>query len=591
MRIGTGVRPFYDAEAMRPRAIVVYWLLLLVPTLAAGLALILLLRHERERLEQAARRAAEDQVRLAADNVALIVADVREETMAGLAGMNAADPAPALRAWAERNPLIRNVFVWAPGRGLRLPDPAGSLTGEESSFLARYESLFSGSQPFGAAPEDGGAGLAQQQAQPQREESWLSADSYQSVRREVRAAVRKGQAAQQAIEAGPPPRSGWIPWFWGDRFSMLGWVQPAPGGAVYGVEIELAALLSRLGAALPRAVPAGRACTLEDGNGRIVHAAGDEVGDPRPPRLASAAVGAALPHWQAVVYATGPQYGAAWGRLFLAVSTLLALIFVAAVVSGGSLLLWQAHRNGLDARRKTSFVSNVSHELKTPLTTIRMYAEMLGEGRVRDEERRRHYLEVMIRESQRLTRLVNNVLDFSRLEQGRKKYRAERVDVVAVARDVAGTLDGRLRQAGLAVELAAPAEPCEALVDRDSLEQGLLNLVDNAVKYAAEGGVLRLAVSASGGRVALEVADRGPGIPAAHRARIFEQFHRVDDALTARQPGCGLGLSISRRLFRDQGGDLTYEPAPGGGSVFTIRLPAAPGRPAGAPGAGEGGPP
>jgi signal transduction histidine kinase len=118
------------------------------------------------------------------------------------------------------------------------------------------------------------------------------------------------------------------------------------------------------------------------------------------------------------------------------------------------------------------------------------------------------------------------------------------------------------------------------------VEQALLNLVDNAVKYAADGRDVTLELRVEGGAAALSVSDRGPGVAPKHRRRIFEKFYRVDDSLTARQPGAGLGLSIARALMRDQGGDLTFEPRPGGGSRFTMRFPSAP-PPASAPMEGE----
>jgi signal transduction histidine kinase len=244
-------------------------------------------------------------------------------------------------------------------------------------------------------------------------------------------------------------------------------------------------------------------------------------------------------------------------------------------VAGGLLLLQEARRSALDARRKTTFVANVSHELKTPLTTIRMYAELLGEGRVRDEAKVRHYLRTIVGESQRLSRLIGNVLDFGRLEQGRKEYRVEALDPADTVSDILARQRERLEAAGLKVETTFPPAAARVRADRDSLEQVLLNLVDNALKYAAAGGELHVAVVPAGAQVQIRVEDRGPGVPAAQRERVFDLFHRLDDELTRRQPGCGLGLTLARRLLRDQGGDLGCEARPGGGAAFIVSLPAA----------------
>jgi len=125
----------------------------------------------------------------------------------------------------------------------------------------------------------------------------------------------------------------------------------------------------------------------------------------------------------------------------------------------------------------------------------------------------------------------------------------------------------------MAVRTEIPQEPISVLTDRDALEQVLVNVLDNAVKYAAEGGQIDFSLTRTPRQVEIRVMDRGPGVPSEHQKRIFDTFHRVDDSLTTRQPGTGLGLSIARRMLRDLGGDLVYEPRPGGGSSFAVRLP------------------
>ncbi|MBL9200708.1 MAG: HAMP domain-containing histidine kinase, partial [Opitutaceae bacterium] len=280
-----------------------------------------------------------------------------------------------------------------------------------------------------------------------------------------------------------------------------------------------------------------------------------------------------LPGWEVVSYFT-PAYGdSSAGVGFFGLGVLLIGIFVAAILAGGSLLLWQARRSEEEAAQKTSFVANVSHEFKTPLTTIRLYAELLEQGRVRDAAQGGDYLRTIGRETQRLARLVNNALDFSRLEQGKKKFDREPLDLAA---ELARVLDGqgpRLAEAGLALTRELPAA-LSVTSDRDALEQIVLNLIDNACKYAAAGGELTVtAARGETGGAVVRVADRGPGVPAAHRERIFEKFHRVDDLLTAEKTGAGLGLSIARQLARGLGGDLRCEARQGGGAEFVLTLP------------------
>jgi signal transduction histidine kinase len=147
------------------------------------------------------------------------------------------------------------------------------------------------------------------------------------------------------------------------------------------------------------------------------------------------------------------------------------------------------------------------------------------------------------------------------------------VDLAALVREVLETHRLRVEAAGLRIAAGLPEQELTVPTDRDAIEQALVNLIDNAVKYAARGGELVVELRPGSRHVEVRVLDRGRGIPEAHRERIFDKFHRVDDSLRTPQPGSGLGLSIARCLVRDLGGDLQYAPRDGGGSCFSLRLP------------------
>jgi signal transduction histidine kinase len=357
------------------------------------------------------------------------------------------------------------------------------------------------------------------------------------------------------------------------RLHVLGWVQPSGSAEVRGVEVELAALISRLGGALPAEPVSGEGYALRDEQGRVLHQAGAVERDATPVlRVPFAA--ALLPGWDVTAYLTTGSAASGNRVGFFWISVLLVAIFVAAILAGGSLLLWQARRSEEEAAQKTSFVANVSHEFKTPLTTIRLYSELLEQGRVRDKAQGGEYLRTIGRETQRLARLVNNALDFSRLEQGRKKYAREAIDLAAELARLLETHAPRVAEAGLVLKREPPAEPIMVTTDRDALEQIVLNLIDNACKYAIDGGEVTVAVAARPeGGAEIRVSDRGPGVPLEHRERIFEKFHRIDDALTAEKTGAGLGLSIARQLARGLGGELRYEARSGAGAEFVLELP------------------
>ncbi len=255
-------------------------------------------------------------------------------------------------------------------------------------------------------------------------------------------------------------------------------------------------------------------------------------------------------------------------------AAVVMVVVAAGILAGGSLLLWQARLSEADAARKTSFVANVSHEFKTPLTTIRLYSELLEQGRVNGPAQGSEYLRTIGRETQRLARLVNNVLDFSRLEQGRKKYSRTALDLCGELGRILEAQAPRLADAGLVLHRDFPAAAITVTTDRDALAQIVLNLLDNACKYAASGGEITVAAGPRpGGGAEVRVTDRGPGVPPEHRERIFEKFHRVDETLTAERSGVGLGLSIARQLARGLGGELRCEGRAGGGAAFILDLP------------------
>ncbi len=545
----------------RTRLIIAAWLLLLVPTLLIGAMALRLVRNEQRRLVDESRAAAGRRAQSAAESLDLAVAEVREGLLASLRQLPEENLAGRLEDWKQNNPLIRNVFILGPD-GLVLPDPQRPASGEEAAFIARYDALFQGRIPWQSPAADS----------PSEERGSVITPS--SPRRELRKLTQKPAEAVAETAAVSTLVSGWVPWFWEDGLFLLGWLEkPAGSGRRFGLEVEMMALLSRLVTGLP-AAPPGEIWTLVDGHGRVVHRTGPGELPGGDGLLAVQPVGPGLPHWQLRIY-TLEKTGAEGGPGLRILSTLLVGSFVASILFGGSLLLWQAYRHMLDARRKTSFVANVSHELKTPLTTIRMYAELLAEGGVQQPDRQQHYLQVIAGESQRLTRLVNNVLDFGRLEQGRKQYRYSKIHLPPYLDEILDSQEMRLEQAGLHLVRRIPRDIPAVLADRDAIRQALLNLIDNALKYAAGGGVLEVELSLEDGRCRVAVKDRGPGVPASHRESIFQPFHRVDDSLTASSPGSGLGLSIARRLLRGMGGDLRYRPRRDGGSCFEMFLPLA----------------
>ncbi|HEX6494869.1 MAG TPA: HAMP domain-containing sensor histidine kinase [Acidobacteriaceae bacterium] len=224
------------------------------------------------------------------------------------------------------------------------------------------------------------------------------------------------------------------------------------------------------------------------------------------------------------------------------------------------------------AKLKSDFVSNVSHELRTPLALIRLYAETLELGRITNRGKHQEYYEIIRKESERLTSLINNILDFSRIEAGKKEYSFRETDVADLVRSTLESYRFEIEQNGFYYEQKISNVP-PLQVDREAIARSLLNLVNNAVKYSANEKYLGIHLYHRDDRVHLEVVDHGIGIPAKEQPKIFEKFYRVGDPLVHNTKGSGLGLSLVRHIVHAHGGEVRVESAPGRGSKFIITLP------------------
>jgi signal transduction histidine kinase len=380
--------------------------------------------------------------------------------------------------------------------------------------------------------------------------------------------------------------SGALARFLEDKLRLMVWSHPAADAPiVFGAQLDPGKVVESLKASLqiPELAPDSYSRT---GNGEICVAILDDAGHPvalsRPdfkgdwkhPFVATE-IGEVLPHWEAALYLVDPQQIGRAARTLQLTFGLIVLLLVAAIVSGGSLIATDVRRQVRLAQQKTDFVSNVSHELKTPLTSIRMFADLLAEKRVPDEERQATYLRIIAAEASRLTRLINNVLDFARLERGAPPGEHHDCDLVDAVRDVVETCGPHLEAAGITFRSEIEAESLPIRGDRDALAQIILNLISNAEKYGGNDVLVRVRrqETASGALGCVDVLDRGVGIPAREAKTIFEPFHRLDDSLSSGIPGSGLGLTLARRMARAHGGDVTYSARAGGGSCFTLTVP------------------
>lgn len=251
---------------------------------------------------------------------------------------------------------------------------------------------------------------------------------------------------------------------------------------------------------------------------------------------------------------------------------LLALLFLATGAAVFAILRAMSRSEQL-SRQKSAFVSAVSHELRTPLTTIRMHAEMLREGLVSEQKKPRFH-DDLVNESVRLSRLVENVLELSRLEEGRRPLRLRKSDLAAFVAETVSAQRSFLEDRGFDVKGPPQDRAVDVAFDGQAIEQIVVNLLDNAAKYAADSErSIEVDVELESRHAVVVVRDRGPGIPASDRTKVFERFHRVERADTAHKPGTGIGLALVRDLARAHGGDAEVRDREGGGLEARVRVP------------------
>jgi signal transduction histidine kinase len=417
---------------------------------------------------------------------------------------------------------------------------------------------------------------------------------------------------------GSPPREGWAafaagaPWMtllWRNLQSYDGKSEKAPGFTVHGNELHFAEsdpenpiilkpvtnehshLIGIAGLVidktyfreklLPQALGQGGRSYFTRDDPDLALAAFDDSGNvvasTKPITVANADLKVPLsfvfPRWYVGIKSLGATQEVI-GRRYLLNNLSLTLLMTGIIIGAIIYALRAASREMKLSQMKTDFVSNVSHELRTPLSSIRVFGELQRLGRVRDQEKVREYGEYIETESRRLTQLINNILDFSRIESGQKTYRFQRADVTEVVHDALKTFDVRLQQDHFNVKVESSSSPLPPVIlDPEAIGQVIVNLLDNAVKYSGTSRDIIIRIQRRFEFAMISVTDFGVGIPAGEREKIFERFHRVSTGLVHDVKGSGLGLSLVKHIVEAHGGTVSVQSEIGRGSTFTVALP------------------
>ncbi len=296
-----------------------------------------------------------------------------------------------------------------------------------------------------------------------------------------------------------------------------------------------------------------------------------EDSQPRGEPFARTKLAAPFASWQVELYLKNAGMPSDAANEQIAIVTRTAAIAVAANLAIAGAAGFAVYRQMKLQELKNSTLATVSHELKTPLASMRVLLDTLREGRYRGDEQLHEYLELASRENLRLSRLIENFLTLSRIERGTYVFRKEPVAPADTVRAALDSLNLKMNEAHVECRLDEALPPVSA--DRDSLTMVLVNLLENAWKYTGEDKRIVVEAKRAGGRVVFAVEDNGIGIEKSERAKIFRRFYQVDQKLTRSAEGCGLGLSIVKRIVDAHGGELAVESEPGKGSRFSVSIP------------------
>jgi len=498
----------------------------------------------------------------------------RAETGRAEAEQKKSDDRAAIDAFAQSEEIQAKVYEQAREKGdvlsSRVAAPAAGALAAKDASAAQKAPAGQGAAMGQAAPARQGASAAPVATVPVSVPPVTPSKSSEQQSQFVVTSQLLSQIAAQG-------QYGIIPRFIDSRLTFLFWEKQADG-RIAGCGISARVFRERIAAVLPATYTPARMLTILDETGVPLVAPPGSEGRNWSSPFVSREIGESLPRWEVAAALTDPDAVAARARASSLVLWVLIVILFVSVAGGGTMVLSSVYAEIRLAQKKATFVTNVSHELKTPLTSISLFVEMLRQKRQPDPAKQEQYFSLMASETERLTRLINNVLDFSSLSKGKKAYALRVVDMASVAQEMVESQRVRLESRGFSVAFSAPERtPKGARVEADpeALKQILLNLLSNAEKYSAGAKEIEVEVAREEKRIVVHVRDRGIGVPEKDRERIFREFFRVDDSLTARVQGTGLGLTIARRIARDHEGDLAHRPREGGGSDFSLSLPEA----------------
>jgi signal transduction histidine kinase len=452
--------------------------------------------------------------------------------------------------WAEWFPTVESFRGWEPDR---LQELGPGRMGPDRDRRQRMEDR-------GPRPDDRG---------PKPDDSGPRTEDGPPVLHRPEPSLRRGPSPGSS--AGPPMRPPPFAGGAGAEGRFYGILHKGSQGmcaALLSAAPILATLVDSLGDLLDSNID----YRIIDRAGRVLAGVGETEREP----MAVAALGARFPDWSIQVFFRDSDVFKRAASEQIAVYTWTGMLFIVLILASGAVAAKSIGHQVRLNKLKNDFIATVTHELKTPLASMRVLVDTLLEGNYRDQNQVTEYLQLVSRENERLSRLIDNFLTFSRMERNKQAFQMRTVSPVSIAHAAAEAVKTKLGRGHCCFETDIPDQLPEIRADHDALVTVLVNLLDNAYKYSYDEKRITLTVAGDDGSVRFTVTDNGLGIPRRALKKIFERFYQVDRSLSRRAEGCGLGLSIAKFIVDAHQGTITVESKPGQGSTFTVTLPTIP---------------
>jgi signal transduction histidine kinase len=388
-------------------------------------------------------------------------------------------------------------------------------------------------------------------------------DSYQTKQAAALAAASKQSALAELLESWPEDSFRRL-----DMPEEIFGVHRTMGDKTYILLRTAEALRSDFDLCSDGLEELGVSCRIMDGSGKCV--SGLEA--PEEAAFLHAPLGKFFPGWRAEVHFSGVDIFERTANRQKMVYIWAGLLAIAVMVGAGLLTAQAIGKQIKINKLKNDFIATVSHELKTPLASMRVLVDTLLEGSYRDQQQVTEYLELVSKENERLTGLIDNFLTFSRMERNKQAFAMARTSPAAIARDAAEAVKTKFSKGKCRFEVKIPDDLPDVMADRDAMVTVLVNLLDNAYKYSYDDKQIELSVSSENGSVCFCVSDNGAGMSRRSVKKIFNRFYQADRSLARRAEGCGLGLSIAKFIVDAHKGTISVESKSGEGSTFTVCL-------------------